>query len=298
MRRDEQQGLVLEGALGLHRDDLERVVPGVRDVLVELLVLLVGDLVFGPGPQRLHRVEGLGLDGDGLFATALPRGRPGTSLDLHPDGPGNEVGVLLDQALDLPLRGVVVQLVLGVFGLEVQGDRGSLRGVVDGFDGVGALAARFPPGGVALAGLARQQLDLVGHHERRVETDTELADQFLGGGLRSWPPLAAGAARRCPIWRACRSGPRPRRASCRCRCRGRSACARPCRRRSRCADRRCRRRGPCCGTLPAAACPARRRRSRSTPAETNPCWSRPSGPSNPAVAVPLPGTPTAQHLHS
>ena len=71
MRRDEQQGLVLEGALGLHRDDLERVVPGVRDVLVELLVLLVGDLVFGLGPQCLHRVEGLRFDGDDFFATFL-----------------------------------------------------------------------------------------------------------------------------------------------------------------------------------------------------------------------------------
>ena len=177
VRRDEQQGLVLEGALGLHRDDLERVVPGVRDVLVELLVLLVGDLVFGPGPQRLHRVEGLGLDGDGFFATFLGGGGP--SLDLHPDGPGDEVGVLLDQLPDLPLRGVVVQLVLGVFGLEVQRDGRSLRSVVDGFDGVGALAARLPPGGLALAGLAGEQLDLVGHHEGRVETDTELTDQFL-----------------------------------------------------------------------------------------------------------------------
>ena len=50
VRRDEEQSLVLEGALGLHRDDLERLIPGVRDVLVELLVLLVRDLVFGPGP--------------------------------------------------------------------------------------------------------------------------------------------------------------------------------------------------------------------------------------------------------
>jgi hypothetical protein len=31
-------------------------------------------------------------------------------------------------------------------------------------------------------GLAREQLDLVGHHERRVEADSELTDEFLGGG--------------------------------------------------------------------------------------------------------------------
>ena len=62
LRRDEQQCLVFEGALGLDRDDLERVVPGVADVAVELLVLLVGDLAARARPQRLARVEGLGLD--------------------------------------------------------------------------------------------------------------------------------------------------------------------------------------------------------------------------------------------
>ena len=177
VRRNEEQGLVLEGALGLHGDDLERVVPHVRDVLVELLVLLVGDLVFRPGPECLHRVEGLGLDGDDLFAARL--GGRGASLDLHADGPGNEVGVLLDQVPDLPFLGVVVQVVLGVLGLEVQGDRRSLRRPVDGFDGVGAVAARLPSGGLALAGLARQQLDFVGHDEDRIEADAELTDQVL-----------------------------------------------------------------------------------------------------------------------
>ncbi|MDT5079455.1 MAG: hypothetical protein QOJ80_4092 [Mycobacterium sp.] len=77
----------------------------------------------------------------------------GTSLDLHADRPGNEVGVFLDQLPDLPLSGVVVQLVLGVFGLEIQRDNSSLRGVVDGLDGVGALPAGNPTGGSAFAGL-------------------------------------------------------------------------------------------------------------------------------------------------
>ncbi len=184
MRRDEQQGLVLEGALGLHRDDLERVVPGVRDVFVELLVLLLRHLFFGPRPQRLHRVEGFGFDGDGILAAFPPffLGGWGAALDVHPDGPGDEVGVFLDQVTDLPFRGVVVQVVLGVFRLEVQGDRRALGGILDGLDGVGALTAGLPSGGRALASLAGKQLDLVGHHERRVEADAELTDQFLGGG--------------------------------------------------------------------------------------------------------------------
>ncbi len=104
------------------------------------------------------------------------------SLDLHPDRPADEVRVLLDQRPDLPFRGVVVQLVLGILGLEVQGDRGALRGVVHRGDGVRALAAGFPTGRRAFARLASQQRDLVGHHERRVEADPELADQLLGGG--------------------------------------------------------------------------------------------------------------------
>ena len=40
-----------------------------------------------------------------------------------------------------------MQLVLGVFGLEVQCDGRSLRSIVDGFDRVDALTARHPPGG-------------------------------------------------------------------------------------------------------------------------------------------------------
>src|SRR5262249_2666288 len=124
-----------------------------------------------------HRVDGLGFDGDDVFATFF--GSRGPTLDLHPDGPGDEVGILLDERPDLRLRGVVVQLVLAVFGLEVQLDRRALRSIVDGFDGVGALAARLPPGGLTLARLAREQFYLVGHHESRIETDPELADQFL-----------------------------------------------------------------------------------------------------------------------
>ena len=55
--------------------------------------------------------------------------------------------------------------------------------IVDRFDGVGALAARRPPGGCTFARFACEQLDLVGHHERRVETNPELTDQFLRSGL-------------------------------------------------------------------------------------------------------------------
>ena len=70
--------------------------------------------------------------------------------------------------------------ILGVRRLEMQGDRCPLRSALDGGDGVGAIAARLPLGGLAVARLVREQLDLVGHHEGGVEADAELTDQFLG----------------------------------------------------------------------------------------------------------------------
>ena len=188
--RDEEQGLVLEGALGLHRDDLERLVPRVADVPVEVRVLLVGHLRPGSGPQRLLRVEHLrggglgrlvGVGGCVIRVVVAGDLRRHGSGHVHADRPGDEVGVLLDQLTDLGHRGVVVQIVLGVLGLEVQRHRGALRCLGDVLDRVRARACRFPPRRGGLAGLAGQQGDLVGHHERRVEADAELADELLGG---------------------------------------------------------------------------------------------------------------------
>ena len=175
-RRNEQQRLVFESTFGLHRDDLERLVPGVADVLVELLVLVLGHLVLGASPQRLHRVDRLGLDGDlGLLAL----GRRRRTSDIHADRPRDEVGVLLDQFLDLPFRRVVVQAVLGILGHQVQGHGATLRCLVHMLERVRAFAGRFPARRVIFTGTAGQQRDLVRDHERGVETDAELTDQFF-----------------------------------------------------------------------------------------------------------------------
>ena len=106
--RDEEQGLVLEGALRLHVDDLERVGPVVADVPVELVVLLVVDLRARPRPERLHRVERVGRLAGG-----------------HPDRERDEVGVLLDDLPDLAFVGVVEERVLLVGRPQVHGDRGA-----------------------------------------------------------------------------------------------------------------------------------------------------------------------------
>ena len=81
LRRDVEQRARLEAALHVHAEVLERVVPVVGDVLVELAVLVLGDLVLGAGPDRLHRVERLALQANRVR---------------------HEVGVALDDVLAAP----------------------------------------------------------------------------------------------------------------------------------------------------------------------------------------------------
>ena len=174
LRGDEQQRLVLEGAFGAHVDRLGGRQPVVADLLVELVVLVLGHLGARPGPQRLHRIERVDLVG-GL---ALGVG----TLGGHSDRPADEVRVLLDDLTDLRLGQVVGKPVLAVGGLEVQRDRGAHGQVVDGLDGVGALAVGLPLGTGVGTRPPGAQGDLVGNHERGVEAHAELPDQALGGG--------------------------------------------------------------------------------------------------------------------
>ena len=165
-------------------DGLERVVPGVADVPVELGILLVGDLRARPGPQRLLRVQGLGRGHLGgcvvAFSVSSSAGFGGAGL-VTSMRMGHEMKseYFLTSLADLRHRRVVVQVVLGVLGLEVQRHRRTLRRALDLFDRVRAGALGLPAGGVGLARLAGQQGDLVGDHERRVEADAELADQLF-----------------------------------------------------------------------------------------------------------------------
>ncbi len=165
LRGDVEQRARLEGALHVHGDVLERVLPVVGDVLVELAVLVLGDLVLGPGPDRLHRVQRVAPQANGVR---------------------DEVRVLLDDVAEDVLVGVVAEPVLLVLGLEVERHRRAGDVTLCVLEGV-ALARRLPAGGRLLAGLARDDRDAVSRHEARVEADAELADQ-LGRGRR--PGLA------------------------------------------------------------------------------------------------------------
>ncbi len=161
----EQQRLVLERALGREPDRRERRLPVVADVPVELGVLLLRHVLLRPGPQRLARVDGLGV-----------------VAGAHADRPGDEVRPARHDAAHHARVRVVVQRVVRVDGLEMQRHRRALRQVGRVADRVGALPGRLPPHAGRGPGAAGDQLDAVGDHERGVEADAELADQ-LGGLL-------------------------------------------------------------------------------------------------------------------
>ena len=168
LRRNEEQRLVLGAApLGLEREAIERLAPVVRDVVVELGELLVLDLRLGPRPHRLHRVEGLVLEADGV---------------------GNEVGVPLDDPLEHRGVGVVLDAAVGVDRLQVERDGGAAKEPVVVGDLEALAAGRLPAGRLGLAGAARHHRDPVGDHEGGVEADAELADE-LGRVLARLPAL-------------------------------------------------------------------------------------------------------------
>ena len=177
LRRQVQQRVRLDRALDLDRQRLQRVVPIVRDVAVELAVLVVGDLALRAVPDRLHRVERVLSEADRI---------------------GDEVRVALHDLAEQRLAGVVAQRALGVLGLEVERDRGPAGRALGVLDRVRTVPGRHPARRLGLAGLAGDQLDLAGDHERRVEADAELADQLrrhLLPGLHGVEELARAGLR-------------------------------------------------------------------------------------------------------
>ena len=102
--RDIEHGLVLHRALGGHVHHAQGILPVAVLLLIELVVLLRGDLALGPLPQGHHGVEGLPL------LHCLPLGLVVLSgvgglllltvvLHLHHDGIADIVGVFFDQLL-------------------------------------------------------------------------------------------------------------------------------------------------------------------------------------------------------
>ena len=158
----------------------ERRVHVVGHVLVQLVVLLLGDLALGSGPERRGAVDLLVLVGDHLgLRLAVP------PLLLHQDGNGDVVGVL---AQDLAQAMARQQLVL--VGPQVQDDVGPAASLLDRFDRVAALSRALPADAVlgGQAGAPRDQGHPVGDDEGGIEADAELSDEVrilgpVGGQL-------------------------------------------------------------------------------------------------------------------
>ncbi len=139
------------------------------DRLVELLVLILGDLGLRPPPKG-------GCTVDLLF------GRSGALLVplvvvlllrvVQVDREGNVVGVLLDRLLDLPTIGELFP-VLG----EEERDGGPVGLSLGRLNIEAGAAVGGPLMRLTLTGLFRDHLKLIGDHEGAVEADAELTNE-------------------------------------------------------------------------------------------------------------------------
>ena len=178
---DKQQRRIGGRTLGAAGDDAQRVGVVHELGLVELVVILVLDLALGALPDRHHAVEGLELGvalvlGLVVVAGVLRFGLLAGLFAVHRDGEMDVVAVFLDKAGQRVLVEVVaVTLGVGIL-LEHQDDLGADVVLVGLGQGIALDAFGLPlPGGVR-ALRAGNNGDFGRHHERRVEADTELAD--------------------------------------------------------------------------------------------------------------------------
>mmetsp|Transcript_17878 Transcript_17878/g.47359 ORF Transcript_17878/g.47359 Transcript_17878/m.47359 type:complete len:491 (+) Transcript_17878:1006-2478(+) len=158
--REVEATLDRERGIGLiHQAVVRLSVGGAAEEPEELGVLLLGGRCLHPECLLLvHRL---------VLAVLLDENR-------EVDEGGKLLGGLLDGGELGKLRGVV---------LQGEDDPGASRDIIKLGDGVRARAVRRPQ--VALAALLRvarlrEDFDLVGDHEGRVEADTELADDLAG----------------------------------------------------------------------------------------------------------------------
>ena len=156
------------------------------DLFVEVFVLFLADVLLGAGPDGVGLVDGFPLAGldhaTGLaaafFVVRVYQFAVFPFLFFHEDGQADVVGILADDALDLPGLGVVHGVVA-----QVQGDAGAARGAGDGLDferaAAGSAIADPAHGFVGgQPGAARLHRDLVGHDEARIKAHAKLADQL------------------------------------------------------------------------------------------------------------------------
>ncbi len=141
----------------------------VRQMLIELLVLLIRDVILRTRPQRAGLIDGLVFvlrDHFALFSVPF--------LFVHQDGQGDMVRVLLDDRLQTVRRQQFVFL-----GAQMQRDSRAALGAVNRFHGEITLARAFPAHAFSRrqTGAARFNRDLVRDDKARIKAHAELADQ-------------------------------------------------------------------------------------------------------------------------
>ena len=186
-RGDEQQGVVLEGALSVEAHLARRVLKVVERGLVELVVVLVRHVGAALFPNGRHGVDSLELLVVLVLGGVILAGVLGLVLlaalgDHHLDGIAHVVAVALDEVLETPLGqvGVVALAGLAVLAGDVladgEDDVGAVAGALALLDGVALKAVGLPHVRGILAKGAADHAHLRGDHERGVKAHAELAD--------------------------------------------------------------------------------------------------------------------------
>ena len=144
---------------------------------IEIGIVFLGDLAARFRPQSRAIANTLGV-----IAGLLDQ------VDRH----RHMAGLVLDDLLDAPFGRIALGIVH-----QVQRDAGAacrcVREIGLGH-GIASLAVRRPDKGMGAAGMARDDIDLVGHHEGGIEANAKLADQLRTfAGLGSLDALHEGA---------------------------------------------------------------------------------------------------------
>ncbi|RMS43886.1 hypothetical protein ALP66_05703 [Pseudomonas amygdali pv. photiniae] len=168
-RRHVQQRSVFQLAFNLVMAPAQRVLVVVRDMLVELLILLILHLGARTGPEGAGAVDGFPLQRRCLLAFGCR-----SLLFGQLDRQGDMVGVFFD---DVTQTVAVSEFLFTVF--QVQNNTGATISLVDG----GNFELAFALGGPVhafirwRAGTTAEHFDLIGNDECRIETHAELTDQ-------------------------------------------------------------------------------------------------------------------------
>ena len=183
LTRDEEQGIVGNHALHVGVDDLQRIVPVEELGLVELVVLLRGNLALLLFPDRHHAVEALVLPVGlvlrliilfGLFL--LRRFLHLGLLHVHHDWVPDVIGVFGNQAAQaIFLQELIVFVVLGVVPQsQLNGGAHLVPAAI--LHGITVGTVTDPYVGLLLSPLAGSYLDVFRYHKSTIESHAELSD--------------------------------------------------------------------------------------------------------------------------